>query len=87
VRRRLEAADTIVWVDLPLRTHLWRALRRQLVQGERRPTWLMLKTIVRVHRRFRPRWEVEFVTNRHKLVRLRSPGALRQFLEDSRAEG
>lgn len=87
VRRRLDAADTIVWVDLPLRTHLWRALRRQLVRGERRPTWLMLKTIVRVHRRFRPRWKAELVTNRHKLVRLRSPGALRRFLEDPRAEG
>ena len=34
IERRLAAADTIVWVDFPLRTHLWWTARRQLFWRE-----------------------------------------------------
>jgi adenylate kinase family enzyme len=50
VRRRLAAADTIVWIDLPLRMHLSRALRRR--GGP--PLRVTLASIVRAHRRYRP---------------------------------
>jgi adenylate kinase family enzyme len=83
VRRRLAAADTIVWIDLPLHTHLRRALHRR----DGPPLRVTLTSILRVHVRFRPRWDAELVTNRHKLVRLRSPDAVRRWLEDAGPEG
>jgi adenylate kinase family enzyme len=36
MRERLEAADTVVFVDLPRRVCLWRAVRRRAVYGRRR---------------------------------------------------
>jgi hypothetical protein len=82
VRRRLDRADTIVWIDLPLRTHLRRAIRRR-VGPPRRVT---VTSILRMHLRYLPTWDEELVTHRHKLVRLRTPDEVRAWLEDARAE-
>jgi adenylate kinase family enzyme len=93
IRRRLDAADTIVWVDFPLRTHLWWAVKRQLSwrttgDGRERPsTRLMVTTIWRVHKRYRPRFDEALRDHAGKLVRLRSPRELRRWLEDPRPEG
>ena len=92
IERRFDAADTIVWVDFPLRTHLWWAAKRQALwrttpDGRRRPpTPLMFKTILRVHRVLRPQLEASLGRYPEKLVRLRSPRELRRFLENPRAE-
>jgi hypothetical protein len=83
--RRLDAADTIVWVDLPFRRHLWWTAKRQLTwrtppDGRRRPPPLrMLKTIVHVHRRYRPTIEAGLRPHAAKVVRLRSPRDLHEF--------
>ena len=39
IDRRLGRADTIVYVDFPLRTHLWWAAKRQVVSFVRRRAW------------------------------------------------
>jgi adenylate kinase family enzyme len=83
VGRRLDAADTVVWLDLPLQTHLIRALRRR--NGP--PLRVTLTSIARAHRRYRPTYERALQRHADKLVRLRSPQDARRFLEDARAEG
>lgn len=86
IERRLAAADTIVWVDFPLARHLWWVTKRQLAWRttpdgrERPPTRLMWRTIVAVHRTYRPRFDEVLVTHRHKLVHVRSPRELRRWL-------
>lgn len=91
IKRRLDAADTIVWVDFPLRTHLWWTAKRQLrwrttADGRRRPPmFAMFATIVRVHRVYRPQIEaaVTAPARSGKLVHLRSPRELKRFAEAS----
>jgi adenylate kinase family enzyme len=83
VERRLDAADTVVWIDLPLRTHLARALRRR--NGP--PLRVTLTSIARAHRRYRPTYESALQRHADTLVRLRSPEDARRFLENARAEG
>lgn len=82
VERRLDAADTVVWIDLPLRTHLARALRRR--KGP--PLRVTLASITRAHRRYRPAYADTLRQHEHKLVRLRTPGEIRRFLENPRSE-
>jgi adenylate kinase family enzyme len=82
VERRFAAADTIVWIDLPLRTHLLRALRRR--GGP--PRRVTLTSIVRAHRRYRPTWEEALGAHADKVARLRSPDAVQRWLEDARPE-
>lgn len=83
VERRLDAADTVVWIDLPLRRHLTRALRRR--NGP--PLRVTLMSIARAHRRYRPAYESALQRHAGKLVRLRTPAEARRFLENARAEG
>jgi adenylate kinase family enzyme len=82
VQRRLDAADVVVWIDLPLQTHLRRALLRR--GGP--PRRVTLTSIVRAHRRYLPQFEAALRGHEAKLVRLRSPREVRRFLEDARAE-
>ena len=87
IERRFDAADTIVWVDFPLLTHLRWTAKRQLgwrttPDGrERPPSRRMFSTIVRVHRAYRSRIEaaVTAPSRRDKLVHLRSPRELNRF--------
>jgi adenylate kinase family enzyme len=89
VERRLDAADTVLWLDLPLRTHLLRALRRR--GGP--PLRVTLASIVRAHLRYRPAYAEALHRHEGKLVRLRSPHETERFLEtrlcseDARAQG
>lgn len=82
VERRLDAADTVVWIDLPLRSHLARALRRR--SGP--PLRVTLTSITRAHRRYRPAYAEALQRYEDKLVRLRTPRAARRFLKDAGAE-
>ena len=89
IERRLAAADTIVWVDFPLRTHLWWTAKRQLLwretaDGRRRPPAReMFATILHVHRRYRSTIEKGLSAHTAKVVRLRSPRELRRFAREA----
>lgn len=83
VERRLAAADTVVWIDLPLRTHLSRAVRRR--NGP--PLRVTLTSILRAHRRYRRSYEDALRRHAHKLARLRTPAEVQRFLENARSEG
>jgi adenylate kinase family enzyme len=82
VERRLAEADTVVWIDLPLRTHVMRAVRRR--GGP--PLRVTLTSIVRAHRRYRPTYADALQRHEHKLVRLRTPHETQQFLENAGAQ-
>ena len=98
----LGAADTIVWLDLPLRVTFPRLWRRTLdrirhgveLWGGNLETWLVqfasrhsifVWTIV-AHVRHRRRWPARFGGD-PRLVRLRSDGEARRWLEDQTAAG
>ena len=93
IDRRMGRADTIVYVDLPFRTHLWWAAKRQVVSFAQRRAWagqsapppslLLFRTLRRVHA-MRPDL-LELVTKGGrgtKLVHLRSPREMAQWLGD-----
>src|SRR2546427_641422 len=87
IDRRMERADTIVYIDLPFRTHLWWAAKRQVAsrlagrawagQTAAPPTLRLFRTLRRLNA-LRPQiFEVVSRNDRSaKLVHLRSPAAL-----------
>ena len=91
------AADTIVWLDLPLRVKLPRVWRRSLhrirhrieLWNGNRETWRglffardsVLVWMVRAHVRHRRRWPARF-GGAPRLVRLRSAAEARRWLEE-----
>jgi len=91
IDRRMARADTIVYVDLPLRTHLWWAAKRQVLSLVRGQAWagqsarpsslLLFRTLRRVHAM---RFDLlELVTKdgrATKLVHLRSPRDIARWL-------
>ena len=93
IDRRMSRADTIVYVDLPFRTHLWWSGKRQVVslirgrawggQSAPPPSLLMFRTLRRVHA-MRPDL-LELVTKNGraaKLVHLRSPRDMTRWLDE-----
>lgn len=92
----LRSADTVVWLDLPLRVWLPRLLRRtlsrirgaELLWNENRETFrgafwgrdALVPWAVRAHFRRRRQWPVELAS--YPVVRLRTPDAVARFLED-----
>jgi adenylate kinase family enzyme len=82
VQRRLAAADTIVWLDLPLRV----LLRRALFRRNGPPRRVTLTSIVRAHRRYVPAYEDALRDHADKVVRLRSRRDVQRWLENARAE-
>ena len=82
VERRLDAADIVVWIDLPLRSHLLRALGRR--GGP--PLRVTVTSIARAHRRYRPAYAEALQRYEDKLVRLRTPREAQRFLEDAGAQ-
>lgn len=93
IDRRMGRADTIVYVDLPFRTHLWWAAKRQVVSLLQRRAWagqdaappslLLFRTLRRVDA-IRPDL-LQLVTKSGraaKLVHLRSPRATARWLEE-----
>jgi adenylate kinase family enzyme len=96
----LDAADTIVWLDLPLRVTFPRLWRRTLhrirndveLWAGNRETWRdqfasrhsIFFWTVRAHVRNRREWPVRFGED-PRLVRLRSDAAVRRWLENQTA--
>lgn len=95
MERRIGAADTIVFVDLPVYRHYWWSLKRQAQYAFRpRPdlpencpmlpmTMEMFKTIWVVHRRGIPwlRCLIETQGEGRTVVRLTSPKQITEFLQ------
>src|SRR5207247_7131400 len=88
----MERADTIVYIDLPFRTHLWWAAKRQIASrltgrawaGQQAPpsTVLLFRTLKRLNA-MRPQL-LDLVTRNDRsarLVHLRSPRAIARWLE------
>lgn len=93
----LDAADTVAWLDLPLRVWLPRLVRRTIVRvvrgeelwnGNRESVRLLFSResvvwyAIRNHRRQQREWEQEW-SRRYPVVRLRSPKEVEQWLETS----
>ncbi len=93
IAARLAAADTVILVDHPLAVHLWWALKRQawsLVHPQAGGpadcpllpvTGRMLRTIWRVHRRYRPQLLtlIDALGPDKRVIRIHSPRQLRAF--------
>jgi adenylate kinase family enzyme len=96
IERRLDRADTIVYVDFPFAQHLWWSAKRQATSRIRGQAWagqtrppsnLLLLRTLRMVDRMRPRL-LEMVSRGEraaKLVHLRSPGELRGWLDSVEA--
>ena len=93
IDRRMSRADTIVYVDLPLRVHLWWAARRQAVSFVRRRAWAgqsappstlrLLRTLRRVHEMRGDLLElVTKADRRAKLVHLRSSSEMARWVDE-----
>jgi adenylate kinase family enzyme len=93
IARRLARADTVVFVDLPLRTHLWWATRRQvrsIFVGRPdgpdgcpmwRVTWRLYRMIWWIHRELRPQLRalVAAAMPAAQVFHLRSPREIAAF--------
>jgi adenylate kinase family enzyme len=93
IDRRMGRADTIVYVDLPLRTHLWCAAKRQVVSLVGHRAWagqsappsslLLFRTLRRVHGMRSDLLELVTKGGRDKkLVHLRSPREMARWLDE-----
>jgi len=93
IDRRMARADTIVYVDFPLRTHLWWAAKRQIVSLVQRRAWggqsapppslLLFRTLRRVHAMRSDLLELVTKSGRDaKLVHLRSPREMARWVSD-----
>ena len=94
IEERFAAADTIIFVDLPLYVHYWWSIKRQIAclfrpradVPEGCPmlpmTWPLLKMIWNIHYDTRPRLLESINAHRgHKRIfHLRSPRELHQFM-------
>jgi hypothetical protein len=94
----VDAADTVIWLDLPMRVWLPRLLRRTIARAVRREelwngnreslrmAFLSRESVVyyalRNHRDRRDRYPVELA--RFPLVRLRTPTEVERFLHHAR---
>lgn len=101
IEARFRAADTVVFVDLPLARHYWWALKRHAKAIAGRPdgwppegceawpvTARLMRIMWRVHRELRPRL-VELTARaelRPRVAHLRSPAELRGFARALDAE-
>jgi adenylate kinase family enzyme len=97
---RFSAADTLVYLDLPVLTHYWRVTKR-LVQGafrnptgwpEHSPVWRSTldsyQVVWRCHRRLTPRYRqlVADVSSSKRVHHLQSPAQMRAFLTTMKRE-
>lgn len=100
IEERLNAADTVLFVDLPLWRHYWWALKRQ-VKSVFRPdphaprncsllavTWPLLTMMWDIHRNARPRVValLDSLGGQTQVITLRSPGAIESYLEAAAAK-
>ena len=94
IAERFAAADTIIFVDLPLYVHYWWAAKRQ-VRSIVRPgpdipagcpmwteTWPLFKLMWWLNREWRPKMIRQLFQQRRvkRVIHLRSPKAMRDFL-------
>ena len=93
VLRRMDEADAVIFVDHPLRVHLWWALKRQaqslFLGRESGPagcrmwpvTFRLFRMILWLHREMRPKLLAELDARRAsvRIIHIRSPKALVEF--------
>jgi adenylate kinase family enzyme len=89
---RLERADTVVYLDYPIRLCLWRVLRRiWIYRGRTRPDMTegcperfdleFLLYLIRWNSGPRPQTEQRLKGHEDKLIRLRDPGELQRWMD------
>lgn len=87
---RLERADTVIYLDFPIRLCLWRLMRRILtLRGQSRPDMpegcperfdaAFFWYVMTWNSGPRVRTEAHIAPHAHKVIRLRSPGALAEW--------
>jgi adenylate kinase family enzyme len=97
----LDRADTVVFLDLPFRTALWRVLRRTITRAvSAQELWngnresfrnafsreSIVWWVIRHHRSYRKKWPPRLEPLTHlTVVRLRSPRQVRRFLQSIQA--
>ena len=99
IEERLNAAETVLFIDLPLWRHYWWALKRQ-AKSLFRPdphaprdcsllvvTWPLFRMIWDIHRNHRPRVAALLTSldGETQVVRLDSPSAMEAYLETAGA--
>lgn len=94
----LKAADTVIFIDYPVRVHFWRAIKRQVMsrRGGRQElpencpeftfnyTIRLFKTIWKGHTKFRP-WicmNIMILPMEKHLVHIKSPKSWQIFVQD-----
>jgi adenylate kinase family enzyme len=98
IQKRFELANTIIFVDFPLQTHLRWAMKRQ-IQSIFRPrlggpegcpllpmTWQMIRTIYTVHKHYRPELIQRLDSLNKKdihIIHIHTPKEFRQFLRNN----
>jgi adenylate kinase family enzyme len=92
IEKRFSLADTIIFVDFPLRIHYWWSFKRQVkclfVPRDDVPencpmvqkTMELIRIMWRVHKEFRPQIGQMMRNGNAQIIHLRSPRELRQFL-------
>ena len=100
IEERLNAADTVVFIDRPLWRHYWWAIKRQ-IKALFRPdphapqgcsllavTWPLLRMMWDIHRDDRPKVAnlLETLGSDTRVVTLRSPDAMEAYVRNARAQ-
>ena len=91
IEMRLEASDTVIFLDMPRLLCVWRLIKRaMLYRNQRRPdmaegcperlNWEFIKWVWDYHERTRPKIVKLLMTTQKQVIWLRSPADVKSFL-------